>query len=299
MHLLRHRGTIDGVLWTASPSTSPAATRRSTARSPTGTRRLRARERRRPPPADPGGSRLRGHHAARALGGRRRARGCDRRAREACSSTSSRAAAGRRRRRRHESLTRAFDSQNSTVPLRHAVGAAGSAPSPRPNYTVQEAADRASVRDPGVLFRDEESRMWSPIFVYTSTKAIHRCVHCSSRPAAERVPSLTEFRTVFAADELLGFVLSGRMVLAARRPAVRRRVSAGETCTSERFPAHHALRGSGQVAAACSNSFASLLERARPALAPAQPLLFKLPFRYEHKIAVARGAHTALFKTTT
>ena len=81
-------------------------------------------------------------------------------------------------------------------------------PSPRPNYTVPTAITRAGVTRH--LWGDEESGVVADL-IYASTEAIHALVFILPPGGAFRHSQ--EFRTVFAADEVL-HVLSGTMVLA-------------------------------------------------------------------------------------
>lgn len=81
-------------------------------------------------------------------------------------------------------------------------------PSPRPNYTVPTAIQRAGVTRH--LWGDEESGVVADL-IYASTEAIHALVFILPPGGAFRHSE--EFRTVFAADEVL-HVLSGTMVLA-------------------------------------------------------------------------------------
>ena len=81
-------------------------------------------------------------------------------------------------------------------------------PSPRPNYTVPTAITRAGVTRH--LWGDEESGVVADL-IYASTQAIHALVFILPPGGAFRHSQ--EFRTVFAADEVL-HVLAGTMMLA-------------------------------------------------------------------------------------
>ena len=81
-------------------------------------------------------------------------------------------------------------------------------PSPRPNYTVPTAITRTGVTRH--LWGDEESGVVADL-IYASTDAIHALVFILPPGGAFR--HSREFRTVFAADEVL-HVLSGTMMLA-------------------------------------------------------------------------------------
>jgi hypothetical protein len=89
-------------------------------------------------------------------------------------------------------------------------GASGRAytPSPRPNYTVPTAIERAGVTRH--LWGDEGSGLVADL-IYASTEAIHALVFILAPGGAFR--HSPEYRTVFGADEVL-HVLTGTMVLA-------------------------------------------------------------------------------------
>jgi quercetin dioxygenase-like cupin family protein len=108
-------------------------------------------------------------------------------------------------------------------------------PSPRPNYTVPTAITRAGVTRH--LWGDEESGVVADL-IYASTEAIHALVFILPPGGAFRHSE--EFRTVFAADEVL-HVLSGTMELANPETGDVERVPRGGSVFFGPDTWHHAF----------------------------------------------------------
>lgn len=115
------------------------------------------------------------------------------------------------------------------------MSAQGYSPSPRPNYTVPTAITRAGVTRH--LWGDEESGVVADL-IYASTEAIHALVFILPPGGAFRHSQ--EFRTVFAADEVL-HVLSGTMVLANPETGDVERVPQGGSVFFGPDTWHHAF----------------------------------------------------------
>lgn len=111
----------------------------------------------------------------------------------------------------------------------------GYSPSPRPNYTVPTAITRAGVTRH--LWGDEESGVVADL-IYASTEAIHALVFILPPGGAFR--HSPEFRTVFAADEVL-HVLSGTMMLANPETGDVERVPRGGSVFFGPDTWHHAF----------------------------------------------------------
>jgi quercetin dioxygenase-like cupin family protein len=116
----------------------------------------------------------------------------------------------------------------------------GYSPSPRPNYTVPTAIQRAAVTRH--LWGDEESGVVADL-IYASTEAIHALVFILPPGGAFR--HSPEYRTVFGADELL-HVLSGTMVLANPETGEVQRVPRGGSVFFGRDTWHHAFAHGGE-----------------------------------------------------
>jgi mannose-6-phosphate isomerase-like protein (cupin superfamily) len=110
-----------------------------------------------------------------------------------------------------------------------------SASSPRPNFDEATAIPYARARLH--LWGDDESGR-VPDWIYVSSDKIHHLVFALS-PGA-RFTHSDQFRTVFAADELL-FVLSGTMVIADPEHGEVRRVDRGDAVFFRRDTWHHAM----------------------------------------------------------
>jgi mannose-6-phosphate isomerase-like protein (cupin superfamily) len=108
-------------------------------------------------------------------------------------------------------------------------------PSPRPNYTVPTAILRSTVTRH--LWGDDESGVVADL-IYASTEAIHALVFILPPGGAFRHSE--EYRTVFAADELL-HVLSGTMVLANPETGELQHVPCGESVFFGPDTWHHAF----------------------------------------------------------
>ena len=108
-------------------------------------------------------------------------------------------------------------------------------PSPRPNYTVPTAIRRSDVTRH--LWGDDESGVVADL-IYASTEAIHGLVFILPPGGAFRHSE--EYRTVFAADELL-HVLSGAMRLANPETGEVRHVARGGSVFFGPDTWHHAF----------------------------------------------------------
>jgi quercetin dioxygenase-like cupin family protein len=115
------------------------------------------------------------------------------------------------------------------------VSAREYSPSPRPNYTVPTAITRAGVTRH--LWGDEESGVVADL-IYASTQAIHALVFILPPGGAFRHSS--EYRTVFAADEVL-HVLSGTMMLSNPETGDVERVPQGGSVFFGPDTWHHAF----------------------------------------------------------
>ena len=115
------------------------------------------------------------------------------------------------------------------------MSAGGYSPSPRPSFDRPAAIPRAAaVRH---IWGDEESGEVADR-IYASTDRIHALVFCLPRGGAFR--HSPEFRTVFAADEVL-HVLSGTMVAANPETGEVHRVERGERLLFGPDTWHHAI----------------------------------------------------------
>jgi quercetin dioxygenase-like cupin family protein len=122
-------------------------------------------------------------------------------------------------------------SEQQTAP----TGTRTYSPSPRPNYTVPTAITRAAVTRH--LWGDEESGVVADL-IYASTEAIHALVFILPPGGAFRHSE--EYRTVFAADEVL-HVLTGTMVLANPETGDVERVPSGGSVFFGPDTWHHAF----------------------------------------------------------
>ncbi|CAN5707590.1 hypothetical protein BH18ACT17_BH18ACT17_07900 [soil metagenome] len=113
--------------------------------------------------------------------------------------------------------------------------AAAPAPSPRPTFDEATAIPYASARLH--LWGDDEAGR-VPDWIYVSSDKIHHLVF--ALPPGHRFTHSDQFRTVFAADELL-YVLSGTMVIADPEHGEVRRVERGGAVFFRRDTWHHAM----------------------------------------------------------
>jgi quercetin dioxygenase-like cupin family protein len=113
-------------------------------------------------------------------------------------------------------------------------------PSPRPTFDVPTRIGRDTVTRH--LWGDEEAGVVSDL-IYASTSSIHALVF--GLPAGGSFTHSPEYRTVFAADELL-HVLTGTMVLANPESGEVQKVPAGRNVFFRKDTWHHAFAHGGK-----------------------------------------------------